>query len=99
MANLAYTFHCATADRDAICTALRAVVAVPIHRRDEDVLGRDFGDAGAAEQVSGSLRRTAIVLVADEEMRGALVAAVERARRRSPVRWIAVPVAHSGRIA
>lgn len=99
MADLLYTFHCADVDRDPVCEALRAVVATPIHRRHEDVLGRDFGDAGTAEQVSGSLRRTAIQLVADESLQVALTDAVTTARRRSPVRWIAVPVVHAGRIA
>ncbi|MEO0031707.1 MAG: hypothetical protein RIS94_1465 [Pseudomonadota bacterium] len=99
MTDLLYTFHCACADSEAVCAALRDVTGVPIHRHDEDVLGRDFGDAGAAEQVTGALRRTAVSLLADADAGDTLVAAVAAARRRSPVRWVVVPVIRSGRIA
>lgn len=98
MADLLYTFHCARADRDPVCNAIRSVCTSPVHRCDEDVLGRDFGDAGAAEQVAGALKRTAVTVLADETLGASLVVAVQRARRTSPVRWLAIPVIQSGRI-
>lgn len=98
MADLLFTFHCASADREAVSAALRRVCPSPIHLGDEDVLGRDFGDAGAAEQVTGALRRTAITMIAPAETAPVLVEAAAKARRKSPVRWHAVPVIQSGRI-
>jgi len=93
------TFYCAAADREIVAEALRAVTREPIHLRDEEVLGRDFGDARPAEQVRGALRRSAIELIATGGDVDALVDAVDRSRRAHPVRWQTVAIARRGRIA
>lgn len=98
MAEVLLCFHCASADAEAIAEALRGVAQAPVHIRDERVLGRDFSDAGTGEQVLATLRRSAVELVIDEAMRASLVAAVECARRRWPVRWLTTPVSARGRI-
>ena len=79
--------------------ALRGHTPAPLHLRDEQVLGRDFGDAGAGEQVRGTLRRAAIDLIVPADDIAPLVAAVTDARRGHAVRWHACPVAARGRIA
>lgn len=99
MSEILLTFYCAVADREAIAEALRAVTLAPLHLREESVLGRDFGDAGAPEQVHGALRRAALDLIVATDAVDALVAAVEAARRNHPVRWQTVAVAARGRIA
>lgn len=98
MAEMLLCFHCASADAEAIAEALRGVSRAPIHLREERVLGRDFSDAGTGEQVLATLRRSAVELVADEAAITPLVEAVETARRRWPVRWLATPVAARGRV-
>lgn len=99
MPDIVLTFYCAAADRDAIADRLRTATGVPLHARDEAVLGRDFSDAHAGEQVRGALRRVAIDLVVEEGVIDSLVQTVEGARRGHPVRWQAVPVLRRGRIA
>lgn len=98
MAEVLLCFHCASADAEAIAEALRAVAQAPVHLREERVLGRDFSDAGTGEQVLATLRRSAVELVVDEKAAASLVATVEGARRRWPVRWLATPVSARGRI-
>ncbi len=98
MADVLLCFHCASADAEAIAEALRGVAQAPVHLRDERVLGRDFSDAGTGEQVLATLRRSAVELVVDEAATGWMVATVEGARRRWPVRWLATPVSARGRI-
>jgi hypothetical protein len=98
VADILLCFHCASADAEAIAEALRGAVQAPVHLRDERVLGRDFSDAGTGEQVLATLRRSAVELVVDEAATAALVATVEGARRRWPVRWLATPIAARGRI-
>lgn len=99
MADMLLTFYCAAPDREMIADALRAEIHTPLHLRDERVVGRDFSDARAAEQVRGTLHRTAIDLVVSADAVDALVAAVEAVRRSHPVRWQTVAVAAQGRIA
>lgn len=98
MADVLLCFHCASADAEAIAEALRGVAQAPVHVREERVLGRDFSDAGTGEQVLARLRRSAVELVVDESMMASLLGAVEGARRRWPVRWLATPVSARGRI-
>lgn len=98
MADVLLCFHCASADAEAIAEVLRGVAQAPVHVREERVLGRDFSDAGTGEQVLATLRRSAVELVVDESVTDSLLAAVEGARRRWPVRWLATPVSARGRI-
>ena len=86
MTDMLLTFYCAAIDRDGVADALRGRTPAPLHLRDEQVLGRDFGDAGAGEQVRGTLRRAAIDLIVPADDIDALVAAVTDARRGHPVR-------------
>jgi len=99
MADLVVTFHCARGDAEALMAVLREAAEAPVHARDEQVLGRDFGDAGTGEQVEGLLRRIALEVVVAADRLDPLVAAVAAARRRAPVRWQAVPLHAHGRIA
>jgi hypothetical protein len=99
MAETLLTLHCAEADTESIVDALRLFTDAPLHIRAESVRGRDFGDAGAAEQVTATLRRSAIECIEDEERIPALIEAVGAARRRTSVRWHCTPVTARGRIA
>ena len=99
MTDMLLTFYCAAIDRDGVADALRGHAQAPLHLRDEQVLGRDFADAGAGELVRGTLRRAAIDLIVAADDVAPLVAAVTDARRGHPVRWHACPVAARGRIA
>ena len=51
MTDMLLTFYCVAIDRDGVADALRGRTPAPLHLRDEQVLGRDFGDAGAGEVV------------------------------------------------
>lgn len=99
MADLLFVLHCAPADADLMIDMIRSITSVPIHHREEAVLGRDFSDAGATEQVSGVLRRVAFEFIVEESMIPALIAAVGAARRKHPVRWHSLPIVDRGRIA
>ncbi|QCB40144.1 DUF3240 domain-containing protein [Sphingobium sp. PAMC28499] len=99
MTDMLLTFYCAAIDRDGVADALRSRTPAPLHLRDEQVLGCDFADAGAGEQVRGALRRAAIDLIVPADDIDPLVVAVTDARRGHPVRWHACPVAARGRIA
>lgn len=98
MHDMLLTFYCATPDTEVIVAALRAETRSPVHVRREQVFGHDFGDARTAEQVHGSLARSAISLLVARSDVNALAAAVTQARRALPVRWHALPVSVSGRI-
>lgn len=98
MADVLLTLHCAEADAEAILDALRRVTQAPLHSRAESVRGRDFGDAGTAEQVTATLRRVAIECIEEEARIETLVAAVAAARRRTSVRWHCTPISSRGRI-
>jgi hypothetical protein len=91
------TIHCATVDTDSIVTAMRTVTRAPIHVRAETVHGRDFGDARSHELVTATLKRSAIECVDDDSAIAGILAAVEAAKRRSPVRWHHTPVTARGR--
>lgn len=97
MADLLLTFYCAAVDQESIAEALRPHSTTPLHLREERVLGRDFEDARAPEQVRGLLRRAAIDLVIDETEVETLVEAATQARRGHPVRWQTVAIAARGR--
>lgn len=99
MSKVLLRFAGAAGDAEPIVEALRALSPAPIHVRDEIVRGLDFADAGTAERVTGALRRVAIELVVSDDAVAGLVAAVERSRRRLPVRWMTLPVGDMGRLA
>jgi len=99
MADALLTIHCAAADADMVIEAIRALVPVPVHLREEAVFGRDFGDANTAERVAGTLRRAAIELIVPQHQIDAVIAAAQASRRRLPLRWHAVPLLGSGRLA
>lgn len=92
------TFYCSTVDRELVADTLRALSTEPVHVRPQDVLGHDFSDAHAGEQVRGNLQRTAIELVTPANEIEALVAAVAASRRSRPVRWHVTPLIARGRI-
>lgn len=99
MPDILVTFHCATRDTDVVVAAIRAVSRAPVHITEKTVRGLDFGDASTAEQVAGRLQRSALALIAGDEMMPDLIRAVTKAKRDLPVRWHAVPVLARGRIA
>mgnify|MGYP001055548345 CR=1 FL=1 len=99
MADILLTFHCAPHDTDMVARAIRTISDAPVHVCEQTVHGRDFDDASTAERVAGRLRRSALELIVDEEVLGALVQAVGKAARSLPVRWHSVPVLARGRIA
>lgn len=98
MPEVLLTLHCAQADTESIIDALRGITQAPLHTRAENVRGRDFGDAGPAEQVTATLKRTAIECIEDEALIDRLIKVVGTAKRRSPVRWHLTPVTARGRI-
>ncbi len=98
MDDVLLTFYCAAAEADAIALALRALSGAPVHVRAETVHGRDFADARVSEQVTGTLDRAAVELVAARGKADALVAGVAGTRRAHPVRWIMTPVLARGRL-
>ncbi len=99
MAEVLLTLHCATLDAEPIIEAVRSLSRAPVHLRAEDVRGRDFADARTAEQVMGTLKRSAIELIEDEAAVDAILEAITAAKRRSAVRWHLTPVSGRGRIA
>lgn len=99
MPDLLFTLHCAVRDTEALIAAIRTISLAPIHIRAESVRGRDFGDAGTAERVSGELKRTALELIAGDDAVPGLLRAVTEARRELPVRWRTIPIIDQGRIA
>ena len=99
MADVLLTLHCATADADSIIDAMWTATRVPLHVRAETVHGRDFGDAGASEQVTATLNRSAIECIDDETTIETILGTLASARRRSPLRWHLTPVTARGRIA
>jgi hypothetical protein len=98
MAEVLLTLHCATADFESIVDALRDITQAPLHIRAENVRGRDFGDADPAEQVTATLKRTAIECIEDEALIARMIEVVSAAKRRSSVRWHLTPVTARGRI-
>ncbi|OYY71729.1 DUF3240 family protein [Sphingomonas sp. 28-63-12] len=98
MDELLLTFYCANIDATLLVTVLRAATKSPLHLRQEQVFGHDFGDARTAEQVRGCMDRTAISFTATTATLDTLVALVTAARRAMPVRWQAVALLARGRI-
>jgi hypothetical protein len=99
MDDVVLTFYCAAGEADAIAKCLRTESGRPVHVREETVHGRDFSDAKVGEQVTGTLLRAAVEVVAPRAGIEALTIAVGSARRAHPVRWQATPVIARGRIA
>lgn len=97
MPDILLTLHCASADTDAIIEAIRGASRAPIHVRAEAVHGRDFADARTAEQVTATLKRSAIECVEDALRIDAIIEAAASAKRRSPVRWHQTPILARGR--
>lgn len=98
MAELLLTFHCSASDTGAIGEALRGGFGVPVHVRDEDVLGLDFSDASTAERVTARLDRRTIQLVIPAERLDEAIGAIARLKRSGPVRWHAISITARGRI-
>ncbi|MDI1295843.1 MAG: DUF3240 family protein [bacterium] len=98
MTEVLLTIHCAAGDTDTLIEAIRATTRVPLHVRAETVHGRDFGDAKTSEQVTATLKRSAIELVELATAIDAILEAIGKAKRRSPVRWYQTPVMARGRI-
>jgi hypothetical protein len=99
MPDVLLTLHCTAADTESIVDALRAVSQAALHIRAESVRGRDFADADPAEQVTATLKRSAIECIEDEGLIETMIGAVGAAKRKSAVRWYVNPVTARGRIA
>jgi hypothetical protein len=97
MPEILLTIHCAAADTECLVDAIRSVTRAPVHVRAEIVHGRDFADAKTAEQVTATLKRSAIELVDSAQALDDILQAVDGAKRRSPVRWYQTPVTARGR--
>lgn len=97
MPDILLTLHCSATDTDAIVDAIRGVSRAPLHVRAETVHGRDFADARTAEQVTATLKRSAVECVEEEQMIEAIIEAAKSAKRRSPVRWQQTPILARGR--
>jgi hypothetical protein len=98
MSRVVLTIFCAVADADPIARALQLVFYVPLHLRREDVLGRDYSDAGTAERVTGTLARVAIELEVHADQVTQAVEAASGAQRRLPFRWRTVAIIDGGRV-
>ena len=98
MDDVVLTFHCAVIEADVIAQTLRRETARPVHVRQELVHGRDFSDATVSEQVTGTLARAAVEVIAPRDRTDVLVAAVAATRRAHPVRWQVTPLLAHGRI-
>ncbi len=98
MDDVVLTFYCASIEADAIAQTLRREAGRPVHVRQEVVHGRDFSDANVGEQVTGTLARAAVEVIAPRDGIDALVAAVAATRRSHPVRWRVIPLIAQGRI-
>ncbi len=98
MADVLISMACAAEDAEAVAAALRAACVAPVHIRTDAVLGRDYSDAGTAEQVTGRLERTVLELIVAEETAEAIVEAAAGARRRLPIRWHMTAVLKRGRV-
>ena len=99
MSRVLLTLTCGVADAEAIASALRDTLHVPVHQRAETVLGRDFDDAGTVERVAGALARTAITLDIPADQVSQALDIATTARRRLPFRWHSVAILDGGRIA
>jgi len=99
MSRVLLTLTCGVADAEAIASALRDTLHVPVHQRAETVLGRDFDDAGTVERVAGALARTAITLDIPADQVSQALDIATTARRRLPFRWHSVAILNGGRIA
>ena len=97
MPDILLPLHCSATDTDAIVDAIRGVSRAPLHVRAETVHGRDFADAKTAEQVTATLKRSAVECVEDEQMIEEIIGAAMSAKRRSPVRWQQTPILARGR--
>ncbi len=97
MSQIVLTIFCAVQDAETIAEALRASLHIPIHLRREDVLGRDFADAGTGERVAGTLARMAIELELPAECVADAVETAKAARRRLPFRWRTIAMLDGGR--
>lgn len=98
MTDVLLTIHCAAGDTEGLIEAIRTTSRAPLHVRAETVHGRDFGDAKTSEQVTATLKRSAIELVERAAAMDAILQAVSAAKRRSPLRWYQTPVMARGRI-
>lgn len=97
MPDILLTLHCASSDADAIVKALRSATRAPLHVRSETVHGRDFADAKTAEQVTATLRRSAIECVEDDAAIAGILEAAKAAKRGFALRWHQTPVLSRGR--
>ncbi|EIZ79603.1 hypothetical protein WSK_1810 [Novosphingobium sp. Rr 2-17] len=99
MTEILLTIHCATMDTPSLIDAIRTVTRVPLHVRAEIVHGRDFADAQASEQVTATLKRSAIELIEVASAMDSILQAAGEAKRRSAVRWHQTAVLARGRMA
>ncbi|WP_338467859.1 DUF3240 family protein [Novosphingobium sp. ZN18A2] len=99
MSSLLFTVHAHRSDEQALVDALAGTAHAAIHVRRETVHGSDFSDASTSEKVSGTLDRIALEVVIGEDALDAAVAAIGACRREYPARWMAQPLAGSGRVA
>jgi hypothetical protein len=98
MADILLTIHCATSDTEVLTDAIRSASNAPLHVRAETAHGRDFADARTSEQVTATLKRSAIECVEEASGVEAILRAVGLSNRQFPVRWHQTPILVRGRL-
>jgi hypothetical protein len=98
MADILLTIHCATSDTEVLTDAIRSACSAPLHVRAETVHGRNFADARTSEQVTATLKRSAIECVEEASGVEAILRAVGLSNRQFPVRWHQTPILARGRL-
>jgi hypothetical protein len=98
MADILLTIHCATSDTEVLTDAIRSASSAPLHVRAETVHGRNFADARTSEQVTATLKRSAIECVEEASGVEAILRAVGLSNRQFPVRWHQTPILARGRL-
>jgi hypothetical protein len=97
MADILLTIHCASSDTQVLTDAIRTATSAPLHVRAETVYGRDFADANTSEQVTATLKRSAIECVEEAKGVETVLTAVEKSKRQFPIRWHQTPILARGR--
>jgi hypothetical protein len=98
MADVLLTIHCATSDTPVLTDSIRSATSAPLHVRAETVHGRDFADARTSEQVTATLKRSAIECIEEASGVDAILQAVALSKRQFPVRWHQTTILALGRI-
>lgn len=98
MSDVLLSLYCAAADGELIADHIGETQKTMVHLRAEQVFGRDFSDASAAERVTGQLRRCALEVIVPHDAVAPLVASINALGRAAPVRWHVTPILSAGRL-